>query len=742
MSRRTLCLLVSTLLLMTLTGAQAQFFEYLHPVRSPNLRALSGDGNSVVAAITTSAGREPAVWSVMDGWVQLFPGAWGSANGISRDGRVVVGALGDGAFLWRAGHAPVHFPSPSSAWALDDSGTRFILWRNYAALRDIATDTDIKVWPSSDTGYTYTITPSRISRDGSTVIGSVSGRGRTETGFVERIGGVYFPLPRYAVPQAVSADGSLVAGAIWDGVLSRYEAFMWSESTGVTILPRLPVTPQTQGQTAPIIGGIWRGTDGGIRVAGAWRVPHDDPESGWWASEGEAYAAVIWTDTTQPPQYLRHFVQRLNPVGEPNIPALGLVIDVSADGNVMMGNSGVRAWRAVLVTTPAHTPVPQLSNISPATVPSGSETFWLRVEGRGFRPNAQVRWDGSALRARYLSPTQMEAEVPSSLLTSPGTAKVAVFNPYVPGPEGNRSNELTFTVGGAVSPELSLMYPTGVREGSTGVTLRVQGKHFTPASQVEFGGTRLTTRFVSAGELRADLPDTLLSAPATYTVRVYEPSLSNYSNSRQFVVTTAMPSITRLTPNSTPQGSSADVSIRITGSGFGSGTIAYFNWNPIPTTYVSSTELRATVPGNLISSAGTYYVSVYNSRSGWFSNTVSFRVTAVMLPPPGAAPGVSPSPRISSAHIVPNVVSQVFVTIKNEGGGALTGARVTAATLSGLPTVLLPDPSFSELEPGGSVQLIFSFLTPNIQSGQSFVFRVTGTSDQGNWSLSRVVTVP
>ncbi|GIV19393.1 MAG: hypothetical protein KatS3mg023_1144 [Armatimonadota bacterium] len=743
MFRRALPLLLCVVSL-GFTPAYAQFFEYLRPPGATYLSALSGDGNSVAAAMTTMEATEPAVWSIMDGWVRLFPGAWGYANGISFDGSVAVGAVRDGAFVWRVNSAPQFFASPSNAWAIDDAATRFILWRDYAALRDLTTGTDIKVWPSAGIGYTYTLRPTRISRDGSTVIGSVSGSGRTETGFVERIGGAYIPLPRYAYPQAVSADGSLVAGAIWVG--SQYEAFIWSESTGVVILPRLPVTPQTQGRTVPFIGAVWRGADGQPRAAGTWRVPYDDPEAGWYGPEGEVYAAVIWHSITLPPQYLRQFLQSLSPAGDYIYP-LGGVTDASADGNVLIGTSNTRGdWRAVLATTSSSTPVSELSNLSPSTVSAGSGRFTLTVEGRGFRPNAVVQWNGYALGTTYISPTQMKAEVPDWAVASPGTAQVAVFNPFVPPPGGNRSGELTCTIGSGQSPMLSLMSPSGVRAGSTRVQLRVQGSHFTTASQMEFDGTWLSTTFLSSNELQADLPEGLLTTPGVYVVRVYEPSLDDYSNSLQFVVTVAIPSVTRLTPNSILQNPSSDFAIRVAGSGFENGAKVYFGGNELPTTYVSSAELRATASKSLAANAGTYYVNVYNPGSGWWSNGIGFKVIARRVtpppPPPGTGPGGSPSLRMTDAHIAPNVVSQVFVTIKNEGGGAMTGGRLTSATLNGQPTVLLPDPGLSGLTAGQSVQLIFEFTTPNIQSGQSFVIWVAGTSNQGSWSVSRIVTVP
>jgi len=200
MSKRSVCfgLVLLWVLWAGMTVAHAQFFEYLRPPGTTYLNALSGDGNSVAAGMTTTAATEPAVWSITDGWVRLFPGLSGSAKGISFDGSVVVGDVNDGAFVWRMNGTARTFPTPSSAWALDDAAARFVLWRDYAALRDVATNTDITVWPSTGTGYRYTIRPRRICRDGSTDIVSVTGSGRTDTSFIERIDVAYIPRPRYA----------------------------------------------------------------------------------------------------------------------------------------------------------------------------------------------------------------------------------------------------------------------------------------------------------------------------------------------------------------------------------------------------------------------------------------------------------------------------------------------------------------------------------------------------------------
>jgi len=735
---------LASMLLGNLTTGRAQIFEYLRAPGALSISQLSRDGDVFAARMMTSEAAEAVLWSITDGWRRMFPGLWGSADGVSADGGVAVGRLGDSAFVWHRDGTFRTFAPPSSAWSMNDSGNLFLLWRNYGALRDLTSDTDLKTWPSQGTGFTFTAQPVRLSRDGSTVIGYRSGSRRD--GFVDRVGGGSFNLPNYALPQAVSADGVWVAGAYDDS--TGWQTFLWSASTGLQVLPRLPGPPITQGNTLPRIAGVWVGAEGRPRVVGMVRVANDDPEAGWYGSEGERYAAVIWVDTGQPPQYLRQYFQdTLQLRGDPIYP-LGMVYDVSADGNVIVGNSFVGGpWRAELASTASMIPTPELHAISPETVTAGGESFTLRAEGRGFRPYSVVLWNGSALPTTFISPTQLDAAVDASLIASSQSVPIEVNTPYPWDPsQGKRSNPLTLTVGQGVSPVVSALAPVGVRAGSAAISLSVRGQNFTSQSQVEFNGQLLPTTFVSPNELRAGVPADLLANPGSFPVRVYEPALNDFSNAVSFTVTFTVPSISRITPTSVVQNPGSDVTITVRGTGFEQNAEVVFDVWYVPTTFVSANELRAVVSKSLLSTPRAAYLSVYNPGAGMYSNSITFFVHQRRItpppPPPGTGPGGSPSLQAVSASIAPNVVSQVFITIKNVGGGDMTGGRLTSATLSGLPTVLLPDPGLSGLRAGESTQLIFEFTTPNIRSGQSFVIRVSGTSSQGSWSVSRIVTVP
>jgi DNA-binding beta-propeller fold protein YncE len=92
---------------------------------------------------------------------------------------------------------------------------------------------------------------------------------------------------------------------------------------------------------------------------------------------------------------------------------------------------------------------PQITEISSATAfNTSSGSFTLTISGFGFASNAQVRLDGSATGITTLvssSGRQATATIPASYLGSPRRYSLDVMNPG-----GNSSNEMGFTVIGAV----------------------------------------------------------------------------------------------------------------------------------------------------------------------------------------------------------------------------------------------------------------------------------------------------
>jgi hypothetical protein len=87
------------------------------------------------------------------------------------------------------------------------------------------------------------------------------------------------------------------------------------------------------------------------------------------------------------------------------------------------------------------------------------------------------------------------------------------------------------------------------------------------------------------------------------------------------------PSISSLDPPSQPQGS-ASFTLTVSGSGFPPASLVEWNGSTRATTYVSESELTATILASDLATAGTAYVAVLDPSSGAASGAVPFDVTA------------------------------------------------------------------------------------------------------------------
>ncbi len=93
--------------------------------------------------------------------------------------------------------------------------------------------------------------------------------------------------------------------------------------------------------------------------------------------------------------------------------------------------------------TAPDNPPPTTTSISPTTTMFGSPTFTLTVNGKGFISGSSVRLNGHGITTKYISSTQLTAQVLFTDLTSVGTFNITVFNPS---PGGGESNSQSLTV--------------------------------------------------------------------------------------------------------------------------------------------------------------------------------------------------------------------------------------------------------------------------------------------------------
>jgi uncharacterized repeat protein (TIGR01451 family) len=115
-------------------------------------------------------------------------------------------------------------------------------------------------------------------------------------------------------------------------------------------------------------------------------------------------------------------------------------------GNILTNTANVTVSGQTNSASDADTivnPVPTTTSISPSSVTAGSSSFTMTVNGTNFIPTSVVQIGGVSLTTTYVSATQVTVTIPSSYLTTAGTANITVVNP---GPGGGTSNAQVFTV--------------------------------------------------------------------------------------------------------------------------------------------------------------------------------------------------------------------------------------------------------------------------------------------------------
>ena len=143
------------------------------------------------------------------------------------------------------------------------------------------------------------------------------------------------------------------------------------------------------------------------------------------------------------------------------------------------------------------------------------------------------------------------------------------------------------------------------------------------------------------------------------------------------------PTLTSISPSAVAKGYASPITLTVNGSNFVSWSVVDWNTTALATTYVSSTELTATVPASDFASAGNASISVTNpTPGGGASSSLTFQVLAapasVFVNSTWAsdAPGTAVTWTDGSTHYVGE---DAFGTIQAGVDGVASGGTVNVA---------------------------------------------------------------
>ncbi|MBF9220950.1 T9SS type A sorting domain-containing protein [Hymenobacter ruricola] len=409
------------------------------------------------------------------------------------------------------------------------------------------------------------------------------------------------------------------------------------------------------------------------------------------------------------------------------------------------------------VTVPAVTPV--ITQLAPGVQVVGGAAVTFVITGTGFTSTSTVNFNGVSYPQTTSTATSIEALIPASAFTTVGSFPVTVTN------SAGTSNAFTFTVNNVSTAGAFENFETGTKTGYASAAVVLTSGSWTfsdalignafndranglKAARIRVGFIRMDfdkpngagTVIVNAGLFGTDTGATFVlekstdggatftavpGAPATLTnvITPYTFTVNQAGNVRFRITSTAtintqriniddisisdfagasnpVPVITSITPNSAVVNTT--VTVTITGTGFTSASTVVAGGQPIPSTFVSATQLTGTVPAG--TPVGTYTVAVVNpTPGGGTSNTVTFTIvppapTITSFTPTSGGPGTTvtvtgtnlmdaTAVRIGAVNVTNySVVSATTITfVVPNGTGSLSGP-ITVVTPGGTAT--------------------------------------------------------
>jgi subtilisin family serine protease len=340
---------------------------------------------------------------------------------------------------------------------------------------------------------------------------------------------------------------------------------------------------------------------------------------------------------------------------------------------LFLNNGYTRAATSPPVTVdPSIYPVPTATSLSPTKAIAEGPAFTLTVTGTGFVSASSVRWNGASRPTTFVSSTKLQAAIGAADIAAAGSTQVTVFNP---GPAGGTSSPLAFPI----YPRPVLTISAATVDGGAQETVVLTGGLGGAKDWLALASTTAPDTsypqwiYVGSGVTNKTWTVTMPSTPGPYEFRLFLDG--GYVRAATSPVVTVrpypVPVLTSLSPAATSAGA-ATFTLTATGSGFVSASVIQWNGQNRATTFVSSTQLRASIPSTDVTAIGTAQVTVFTPAPGGGTSTAQ----AFSINPP-------PSLSVSATSVAPG--ASVTTTLTNGLGGAkdwIALAVTTAANTS------------------------------------------------------------
>jgi hypothetical protein len=252
---------------------------------------------------------------------------------------------------------------------------------------------------------------------------------------------------------------------------------------------------------------------------------------------------------------------------------------------------------------------------------TGTDQCSATVKGTGFFRNA-VKWSSSA------------GSISASGLLSPSRSTGSITVTATAAADTKKSDSATVTSTSIIHPvpSISSLSPQSAVAGAGAFALIVNGKNFVAGATIEWNGNSRATTYVSKTRLETTIKAADIAAAQHGAITVVNPPLGGGASAEApFAVNSPTPSGLSLFPSSEAAGG-AGFTLTVNGSNFLPGSTVQWNGSygqpPLPTTYVSRTQLTVAIPASDIAFAGSADVTVVNpAPGGGVSQPAIFTIT-------------------------------------------------------------------------------------------------------------------
>lgn len=183
----------------------------------------------------------------------------------------------------------------------------------------------------------------------------------------------------------------------------------------------------------------------------------------------------------------------------------------------------------------------------------------------------------------------------------------------------------------AAAPTIRRLGPDTVPAGSSGFTLRVEGRNFVDGAQILFDGAPLAKPRLSGKKGRvvlAELPASAIATVGTHTVAVQNPDGMTTAPSTLTVVAQDAELRMQLGGNATEEDPGSDLEFDVIGEGFTENSTAII-WGAeaVKTTFVNDTRVVVQIAENIMNEPATIPIHIRN-RGGRLSNAENFFIVS------------------------------------------------------------------------------------------------------------------